>query len=64
MNLLDPTMLPAIEQAEAQHKEVKAEFDPMAAPSADPFDMASPATTPAPTPAAPGKITEEQLYDQ
>lgn len=41
MNLLDPTMLPAIEQAEAENKEVKAEFDPMAPQSEDPFDMPS-----------------------
>lgn len=59
MNLLDPALLPSIEQAEAQNKEVKAEFDPMSGPGEDPFDM----DTPVPATAAPEKVTEEKLWD-
>lgn len=39
MNMIDPNMLPAIMQAEAEDKEVKAEFDSMAPPAQDPFDL-------------------------
>lgn len=42
MNLIDPALLPSILQQEAEDKEVKAEFDTMALPAQDPFDIVSP----------------------